>query len=129
MIPSNLFNHKSRHSTIWLDMLNVFEAQQSVCEKFDSKFCPLSSNDMIAVAINTIGQLPINGLRYPLLDDNNIGWFVYCGEYLADDNFFEPIHISHLDNLLPEVLPYLALEDHFAFVIDGVDYEDVYKFQ
>ncbi|WP_422646754.1 immunity protein Imm33 domain-containing protein, partial [Acinetobacter baumannii] len=37
------------------------------------------------------------------------------------------MHISHLENYLPEVIPYLALEERFRFVIDKQGYEDVWK--
>lgn len=109
-------------------MNNLIQKQQAICTKFHSQFSPLADDAMVAVAIQTLGQMPINGLRYPLQQRDNVGWFIYCGEYSDDDDFFKPMHISHLYQLLPQVLPYLALAENFAFVIDDTDYEDVYRF-
>lgn len=111
-------------------MLNSLIGQQKfICEKANSDFYPLDSNTMVAIALDTIGQMPIYGLRYPLVESNNIGWFIYCGEYCEDADFFKPVHISHLEEILPQVLPYLALQENFAFVIDNEGYEDIYQFQ
>ena len=35
--------------------------------------------------------------------------------------------MKELDKLLPEVLPYLALEHGYRFMIDREEYEDVWK--
>lgn len=56
---------------------------------------------------------------------DEITWFIYCGEYSSDDDFFRPLHISHLESLLPMVLPYIALMEGFGFVIDNEGYEDM----
>lgn len=69
-------------------MLNsLIEQQKFICEKANSDFYPLDSNTMVAIALDTIGQMPIYGLRYPLVENNNIGWFIYCGEYCEDADF------------------------------------------
>lgn len=39
------------------------------------------------------------------------------------------MHIAHLQEILPQVLPYLALQENFTFVIDNEGYEDIYQFQ
>ena len=109
-------------------MTTILDKQRLICNKYSSKFCPLPPNEMVGIALDTLSLLPINGLRYPLDEGNNISWFIYCGDYSDADDFFKPIHISHLIEILPEVLPYLALEENFAFVIDKNGYEDIYKF-
>lgn len=104
--------------------------QKAICTKYGSNFKPLSDNDMIAIAIDTIEKQPISGRRELKVTDDpdEITWFIYCGEYNSNDDFFQPLHVSHLKALLPEVLPYLALMEGFGFVIDNEGYEDVWCF-
>ena len=64
---------------------------------------------MVAVALDTLGQMPIVGERIVLDEGETVSWFIYCGESDADD-FYRPIHWYHLIEQLPEVLPYLGLE-------------------
>jgi len=105
--------------------------QKVICAKYGSDFRPLSDNDMIAIAMDTIGKQPISGRRELRVTDNldEITWFIYCGEYNSNDDFFQPLHVSHLKSLLPMVLPYLALMEGFGFVIDNEGYEDVWCFR
>lgn len=105
----------------------LIEIQQFVCQKFNSKFVPPTENEMVALAISSLGEIPITGIRNVLEANENISWFFYCGEFSEDKDFFKPIHISHLKDYLPEVMQYLALEEGFRFVIDNDGYEDVWK--
>ncbi len=108
-------------------MNSVIDVQKCNCMKFNSKFVQPLENEMVAVALDSLGKIPITGIRNVLEGGENISWFFYCGEFSEDDDFFKPIHISHLENYLPEVIPYLALEEGFRFVIDKEGYEDVWK--
>ncbi|WP_434532857.1 immunity protein Imm33 domain-containing protein [Acinetobacter baumannii] len=55
---------------------------------------------------HSLEKIPITGIRNILEEGENISWFFYCGEFSEDDDFFKPMHISHLENYLPEVIPY-----------------------
>jgi hypothetical protein len=103
------------------------KTQIEICQKYHSQYEPVQPNDMVAVALQTIGQIPICGTRVILTSNEKISWFFHCGEFSEDDNFYQPIHVAHLNDLLPEVVSYLALEQGFRFVIDGKEYEDVWK--
>lgn len=108
-------------------MNSVIDVQKFNCMKFNSKFVQTSKNEMVAVALDSLGKIPITGIRNVLEEGENISCFFYCGEFSEDDDFFKPIHISHLENYLPEVIPYLALGEGFRFVIDKQGHEDVWK--
>lgn len=110
--------------------IGLEEVQKSICAKYGSKFEPLTDNHMVAIALDSIGQQPISGRRELRItnEPNEITWFIYGGEYDDSDNFFSPLHVSHLEDILPEVLPYLALSEGFGFVIDNDGYEDVWCF-
>lgn len=105
-------------------------AQQKICAQYGSAFAPLRPGDKVAIALDSIGLQPIARRREVKLshDPNEITWFIYCGEYRDDDDFFSPVHVSHLAEMLPEVLPYLALSEGFGFIIDHDGYEDVWYF-
>ena len=95
-------------------------AQQKICAQYGSVFAPLRPDDKVAIALDSIGLQPIAGRREVKLghDPNEITWFIYCGEYRDDDDFFSPVHVSHLAEMLPEVPPYLALSEGFGFIVN-----------
>lgn len=63
---------------------------------------------MVRIALKTLERLPINALRHPV-HGNTTGWYIWGGEYSCGDDFFQPIHAAHLFNVLPSLIPYLAL--------------------
>ncbi len=69
--------------------------------------------------------MPIHGLRHPVEGDTN-GWYIWCGEYSEADDFFQPLHVEHLEECLPEVLKLLPLPPGYRFVIDKDGYEDIW---
>ncbi|EJN6830023.1 hypothetical protein ATY35_20115 [Vibrio cidicii] len=80
----------------------------------------------LGIAISTIGQQPINGLRHRAEKGTN-GWYIWCGqELLHEDEFFSPLHIEHIDEYLPQIKKYLDLPPGYRFLIDSNGYEDVW---
>ena len=62
-------------------------------------------------------SLPINGLRHPP-DRGTSGWFVWAGDEIDEGvDFFRPVHVAHLAELHPEVVPYLALPPGWRFQV------------
>lgn len=71
------------------------------------------------------GVLPVHGLRHAPVGDTT-GWYIWAGEELSDDgDFFQPLHVEHLQALCPQVIPYLALPPGWRFLLAGA-YEDVW---
>lgn len=69
--------------------------------------------------------MPLNGLRHPP-EEGTSGWFVWAGRELPDDpDFFVPLHVEHLDDWCPQVLPYLALPPGWRFLL-APGHEDVW---
>lgn len=99
--------------------------QKELCEKFGMDYH--APEQMVAIALGTIGQMPIYGTRVQSSEGDNISWFFYCGEYSDDESFYSPIHTVHLNELLPEVIPYLSLPQNIKFIIDDQGYEDIWK--
>lgn len=100
--------------------------QVDICAKFDAEYTPCNSAEKLGIAIETIGKLPINGLRH-VAENGTCGWYIWCGEEWSDEpDFFKPLHVSHIDKYLPQIVPYLALPPGHRFLIaDG--YEDVWQ--
>ena len=100
-------------------------SQKEVCDRFNVEFVPSSEVEKLGIAIERIGELPIHGLRHKA-ENGTCGWYIWCGgEMTQEDDFFKPLHVSHISNYLPEVEKYLALPPGYRFLIAG-DYEDVW---
>lgn len=96
-----------------------------MCTRFGATPNPPSSDLKLGIALGTLGQVPINGLRMPS-DAGTCGWFIWSGEEFSEaEDFFEPLHVSHLEERLPEVLPYLALPEGWRFLL-AESHEDVW---
>ncbi|OON65300.1 hypothetical protein [Hymenobacter sp. CRA2] len=101
------------------------EAQQQVCAAFDVEWKPFGFDAIVGVSRN-LGQVPpTHGLRL-VSEQDGVEWFLWSGEYTDADDFFEPVHASHLIERAPKVIRYLALSSGFRFLIDDAGYEDVW---
>lgn len=109
-----------------LGLKDLAEKQQHICQKYSSQYKPVAINEMVAVALQTLGKQPIYATRVILEEGENISWFIHCGEYSDAKDFYQPLHALHLVKELPQVLPYLALDHGYHFIIDNQGYEDVW---
>jgi len=111
-------------------MINNFtptSAQLNICRKYQSRIIPYAANEMMAIALKSIGKQPIVGVRiYPKSDDT-ITWFFYCGEYFDAVDFYQPIHLGCAIKLIPEIEHYLCLDYGYKIIIDKSGYEDVWR--
>src|SRR3990170_3766906 len=100
-------------------------AQVEVCRRFGAEPFPAFAGQKVGIARNVKeGVQPLNGLRHPPEGDTT-GWYIWGGEELPNDsNFFVPLHVHHLDDWCPDVLPYLALPPGWRFLI-APGHEDV----
>jgi len=71
------------------------------------------------------GEQPLNGLRHRP-EHGTSGWFIWSGRELStEEDFFQPLHIEHLQSQCPAVIPYLALPPGWRFLI-AKGHEDVW---
>ncbi|AKM00132.1 hypothetical protein [Burkholderia pyrrocinia] len=98
--------------------------QDAVCARYGLP--AVEPEDMVAVAMSTLGRMPVYGTRTALSEGDNIGWFFHCGEYSGAADFYQPLHAAHLSTYLPSVQPYLGLPPGARFIIDDAGYEDVW---
>ncbi|MEO8528450.1 MAG: hypothetical protein ABI435_05175 [Pseudolysinimonas sp.] len=100
--------------------------EAALCRRFGVTPVPLEANAKVGASRSVRdGLMPINGLRHPPSEGTS-GWFIWAGEDLSDaPDFFVPLHVEHLIEWRPEVLPYLALPPGSRFLI-AQGYEDVW---
>ncbi|MHA3892065.1 immunity protein Imm33 domain-containing protein [Acinetobacter sp. GXMZU3951] len=107
--------------------MDLITEQKLVCEEYGSKYLAVNDEDMIAVAVDSLKQDPIVGIRNQPEAGDEVSWFIYAGEHDDREDFFQTVAVKDLHKLLPEVLPYLALDHGYRFMIDREEYEDVWK--
>jgi hypothetical protein len=99
--------------------------QQEVCLRYGTTLVPSPSLDKVGVALQTLQLLPLNGLRRAP-ENGTCGWYIWGGDELSQaDDFFQPLHVSHLGDRCPEIVPYLGLPPGYRFLI-APNYEDVW---
>jgi len=75
-----------------------------------------SPGDKLGIALSTLHLPPLNGLRHPR-ESGTCGWFIWGGSQISDEpDFFEPLHVSHLPQICPRALPFLALPAGWRFL-------------
>jgi hypothetical protein len=102
------------------ELLNdpFIKRQDRLCRERQLPFVPCFGTANIGLAVETKGLLPINGLRHPA--NGYSGWFIWAGEVLSDsEQFFKPVHALHLEEVFPEVIPFLGLAPGHRFLIAG----------
>lgn len=101
--------------------------QHAMCARFG--VLPVSAPGTFKVGLGrTVGSglLPLNGLRHEPTEDTT-GWYIWAGANLPDEpDFFLPLHVEHLGELVPEVIPYLTLPPGWRFLI-APGHEDVWE--
>jgi len=101
------------------------DLQVGLCERFGVEFRPSPADAKLGLALATLNERPINGLRHPPKGDTS-GWYVWAGERLSSaDDLFQPVHADHLSEILPEIIPYLGLPPGWRFQV-APGHEDVW---
>lgn len=70
-------------------------------------------------------EWPVHGLRHPPQDGTS-GWYVWTGELSDADDFFKPLHASHLVERCPEIERFLDLPPGSRFLI-APGHEDIWS--
>ena len=92
--------------------------QKVVCSRFGTLYVESPSYLKVGVDPHVReGITPLNGLRHRPEGDTT-GWYIWAGEALSDDpSFFRPVHVSHLVEWCPVVIPYLGLPPGWRFLV------------
>ena len=100
--------------------------QVEVCLRYSVTFTPSAPLSKLGISDSALhGTQPLNGLRHPP-ETGTCGWFIWGGEeFSTEPEFLKPMHVSHLGEQCPAVVPYLALPPGWRFLI-APNYEDVW---
>lgn len=101
--------------------------QRKICEQYGAEYVPSPARLKVGIALNVLdGTLPINGLRHQPMGDTT-GWYIWAGgEPSMDPEFFQPLHVEHLESWCPLVLRFLGLAPGWRFLATK-DHEDVWE--
>lgn len=105
--------------------LELRKQQEELCGRFATAV--MESPDELKVGISKNvreGAFPINGVRVQPENDTT-GWYLWVGEWSDDPDFFVPLHVKHLAEWCPVVIPYLLLPTGWRFQL-APNHEDVW---
>ena len=99
--------------------------QRALCQERGVAYVVAELSKKVGFALETVGLLPINGLRHPPVGDTT-GWYIWCGEtFSREPEFFSPLHTLHLLERCPESARFLGLPPGSRFLVAG-DYVDIW---
>ncbi len=108
----------------------LIDIQKEICNKYGFKFEPCDLDLKVGVSIDIKEKgisMPIHALRHPAQGDTT-GWYIWSGDYNEDEDFFKPMHASHLKEHCPLILPYLGLASGCRVLIaENGNYVDVWE--
>ena len=71
------------------------QLQEEICTKSGSKMFAVDDTQKVGIALNSLRQIPIYGVRlYP--EGDTSGWYIWGGDHSEDPDFFQAVHIEHL---------------------------------
>ncbi len=101
------------------------KTQKQIAEDYGAFFLAVGFDEKCGVALQTLAQKPLNALRHPP-EGGTSGWYIWGGEELSEDpDFFKPLHVKHLANYCPEIIPYLGLGPGWRVLL-APNYKDVW---
>ena len=98
--------------------------QLAICARFKSEVIVPAPSEKLGIALNTLGLLPLYAVRNKI-ENGTCGWYIWGGEYSSADDFYQPLHVHHLVDCCPRIIPYLALAPGWRLIL-APDYEDVW---
>lgn len=100
--------------------------QRRLCAEHGAAFDPPPPGSRLGIALQTLGAVPLHGMRIPP-HDGVCGWYVWAGEgeLPEEPHFFKPLCVEHLPRRCPLAVRFLALPPGWRFLTDG-GYTDVW---
>ena len=110
-----------------MDSAKIETLQRETCRRFATDFLTSDGASKAGVSLDALnGKVPLHGMREPP-EGSLSGWFLFAGpgEPSEDEDFYQPVHMSHFPDLFPGILRYLGLPPGWRFLV-APDYEDVW---
>ena len=101
-------------------------AQRDLCKRYGADYRRTFPFQKLGISNDVLfGCLPINGLRH-LPTGDTCGWYIWSGEEMGlSDDYFEPMHLFHMVDALPNLLKFLGLAPGWRFLLAN-EHEDVW---
>lgn len=127
--PIVTFSNTGKMSKIWEKQpvhMALRQAQSEVCKAVGAEVRECRLNEKVGVSQSALdGELPLNGMRHPEVNGTT-GWYIWGSEQLLErEDFFKPLHTTHLELKCTLALKFLSLPPGWRFLTDGT-YEDVW---
>lgn len=108
-------------------MESLTDQQRDVCREHGAEYMPPAAGSKVGIALQTLGQLPVHGIRVPPTE-TTCGWYIYAGDESSDaEDFYQPLCVEHLDKYCAFVMPLLALPPGWRFMADDDGFRDVWQ--
>ncbi|AIZ65436.1 hypothetical protein PK28_17380 (plasmid) [Hymenobacter sp. DG25B] len=97
--------------------MKVLAAQQAICQEYHTNYVACEQHLKLGVSRGVRhGVRPLHGVRYRPEADTS-GWYIWAGGYSEAEDFFQPVHVAHIAEWAPELLPYLGLGPGWCFLL------------
>jgi hypothetical protein len=102
----------------------IIHLQLALCNRFQATAVAAPWNKKVGISRSVKGSAePINALRIAP-DGDTSGWYIWAGDWSDDAAFFAPLHIEHLSEWCPQIVPYLHLPPGWIVLL-AAGHEDV----
>src|SRR5690606_30307667 len=83
-------------------------SQLEICKQFGSLHQSPHADERLGIALETLSRLPLNALRHSP-ENGTCGWYIWGGDYSDAPDFFQSLHVLHIVDHAPQLVPYLGL--------------------
>lgn len=95
-----------------------------ICQRFGVECMSPEPGQKVGIALGSLSTAPLHAVRLAP-ENGTCGWYIYGGEYSTREDFYQPLHVAHLDEHCPSIVPYLGLLPGWRVLL-APDYEDVW---
>lgn len=97
--------------------MSPVEVQRGVCQEYGAEYLATGEQLKVGLSSSVIeGQRPLHGVRHLPKGDTSI-WYIWAGEYSISEEFFQPVHVGHLEKWQPILNRYLGLAPGWRFLL------------
>jgi len=97
--------------------MSPVEVQRGVCQEYGAEYLATGEQLKVGLSSSVIeGQRPLHGVRHLPKGDTS-GWYIWAGEYSISEEFFQPVHVGHLEKWQPILNRYLGLAPGWRFLL------------
>lgn len=101
--------------------------QRRICRTYGAGFVPPAPGSKVGLAIQTLGRVPIHGVRLTPTE-TTCGWYIHAGDEWSDeDDFYKPLCVDHLEDYCKFAMPFICLPPGWRFMTDGKGFIDIWQ--